>query len=293
MAEWRKVDVAMWADAKFRSLSAIPPCGQGLWIWLLTGPQTTRMPGVFSAGRAGMAEQIRWPQKHFDDAWGQVSAAGMVMADLDAPLVFVPNALRYNMPASPNVITSWRSVWQAFPECGLKHTIWLTFRDELEAFSTAFGEAFCRACAEPEIPGHPAGQAAPRTTSEPVLFDAEPPRPVGIDPVEVAALYAEMLPSLPQSRGGITKTQAGRRILASIRARSREYGMTTTQDWRRYFERVAASPFLMGSTPQFRADLAWLTSPTNMDKVLAGKYDRRRGSGELNNQTGRDWGDVS
>lgn len=292
MAEWRKVDVAMWADAKFRSLSAIPPCGQGLWVWLLTGPQTSRMPGVFAAGRAGMAEQIRWPQRQFDDAWEQVAAAGMVMADFDAPLVFVPNALRYNLPASPNVITSWRSVWQAFPECRLKHTIWTTYRDELEAFSPAFGDAFGRACGEPEVPGGAPVLDCPDNPA-PVLFQAEPSGPAVVDPVDVAAIYAELLPSLPQSRGVITKTQAGRRILAAIKARAREYGMEHPDDWRQYFERVAASPFLMGSTPQFRADLTWLTSPTNMDKVLAGKYDRRRGSGELNNQTGRDWGDVS
>ncbi len=33
---YRKIEVKTWSDTKFRSLSPIKPCGQGLWFYLLT-----------------------------------------------------------------------------------------------------------------------------------------------------------------------------------------------------------------------------------------------------------------
>jgi len=33
---YRKVEVRTWGDEKFRALSPIPPCGQGLWLFLIT-----------------------------------------------------------------------------------------------------------------------------------------------------------------------------------------------------------------------------------------------------------------
>jgi hypothetical protein len=40
MSRYRKIEVRTWSDEKFRELSAIPPSGQGLWFFLLTGPHT-------------------------------------------------------------------------------------------------------------------------------------------------------------------------------------------------------------------------------------------------------------
>lgn len=41
MGRYRKIEVQMWGDEKFRSLSEIPPCAQGLWLYLLTGTHTS------------------------------------------------------------------------------------------------------------------------------------------------------------------------------------------------------------------------------------------------------------
>ena len=46
MAEnrYRKIEVRMWGDEKFRMLSPLPPSGQSLWLFLLTGPHTGPIP---------------------------------------------------------------------------------------------------------------------------------------------------------------------------------------------------------------------------------------------------------
>ncbi len=120
MSRYRKVEVSTYGDDKFRRLSPIPPCGQGLWLYLITGPHTTAIPGLFRAGRAGMAEELGWPIEAFDKAFQEALAQGMVKADFEHRVVWLPNAIKHNKPASPNVVTSWAASLELIPECGLK-----------------------------------------------------------------------------------------------------------------------------------------------------------------------------
>ena len=104
MARHRKIDVRMWGDEKFQRLSPMPPSGQGLWIFLLTNGSTTSVPGLFHAGRLQLAEQLGWLPEAFDEAFAEVAREGMVRADWKARVVWVPKAISYNVPESPNVI---------------------------------------------------------------------------------------------------------------------------------------------------------------------------------------------
>ena len=47
---YRKVKITMWDDPRFRALSPLPPSGQSLFIYLLTGPFTGLFPVI--QGRA-------------------------------------------------------------------------------------------------------------------------------------------------------------------------------------------------------------------------------------------------
>ena len=120
MSRYRKIEVRTWSDEKFRELSPVPPSGQGLWFFLLTGPHTTAVPGLFRSGRAAMAEELGWDQEAFDKAFQEVFDKGMAKADFKARLVWLPNAIRHNKPESPNVVKSWRAEIDLLPECALK-----------------------------------------------------------------------------------------------------------------------------------------------------------------------------
>lgn len=93
----------------------------------------------------------------------------------------------------------------------------------------------------------------------------------------IIALYHEILPMMPR----VQVWNESRRSM--LRTRWREDKARQCLDWwRRYFEIVAASDFLCGRCPPgksghaFMADLEWLIRPSNMPKVLEGKYADRK-----------------
>lgn len=153
---YRKVEVRTWGDEKFRALTPMPPSGQGLWLFLITGPHTTSIPGLFRAGRAAMAEELGWEQEAFDEAFREVFQQGMAQADFQARVVWVPNAIKHNRPESPNVVRSWGSEFDLIPECDLKWEALECLRASVcglgEGFAKAFNETF----------GMPSGKASPK-----------------------------------------------------------------------------------------------------------------------------------
>ena len=149
MARYRKFDLRTWNDEKFRALTSFPPSGQSLWIFLLLGPQTTSIPGLFEAADVVLAHRLRWPMKAFREAFREVSAKGMAKADWEAGLVWLPNAPRYNKPESPNVIRSWGPIFDELPECELKCEAYQTLKAFAQGWGKGYAEAFREALREP------------------------------------------------------------------------------------------------------------------------------------------------
>lgn len=117
MSRYRKVDPRMWGDAKFRRLSQN---GKFLWLYLLTGPETTSLPGLLVGGRAHFSEALGWDMPTFQSAFDEVATEGLAEADWEARVVWVKNAIKYNPPGSPNAILGWRDHFDSVPECQLK-----------------------------------------------------------------------------------------------------------------------------------------------------------------------------
>ncbi|MFM3319177.1 DNA-binding protein [Klebsiella pneumoniae subsp. ozaenae] len=161
MARYRKIEVQMWGDSKFRALSALPPCGQGLWLYLLTNVNTSPIPGLFRAGRAAIAEELGWSLEDFDKAFQEVFNQGMVKADFISRVVWIPNAIKHNRPESPNVVISWGKEIDLIPECTLKDEAISALynhmqlidsesdKPEKRSYSTAFEKAFGKALLKP------------------------------------------------------------------------------------------------------------------------------------------------
>ena len=166
MSRYRKVEVKTWVDAKFRSLSKLPPSGQSLWLYLMTGPHTGPIPGLFQAGRAGMAESLRWSPEAFGEAFAEVLGEGMAEADFEAQLVWLPKALRHNKPESPNVVRGWRDAVDLLPECALKRRALAAIREHLKTLGSpyvaAFDEVVPAECYS--TPLKPSGKASPKAS---------------------------------------------------------------------------------------------------------------------------------
>ncbi len=139
---YRKIEVRMWRDRKFRELSPLLPSGQALWVYLLTGPHTGIIPGVFTARRSGLAEELAWTLEAFDAAFGEITSRQMAEADWKEGVVWIPNAIKCNPPQSPNVIIGWHKEWQFIPDCDLKTRVLAAMRSVVQEMGRSFVKEF-------------------------------------------------------------------------------------------------------------------------------------------------------
>lgn len=149
---FRKVDPRVWSDAKFLSLT---DDGKQIWLYLLTTPAHCSIPGVIVGGAAAHAEILRWSPERFREGFRQLFAKGLANHDLEARLIWLPNAIRYNEPQNPNVIVGWSKAWPEIPECALKHEIWSALKRFLEGSPKLSPERFPELFPEPFRHGFP------------------------------------------------------------------------------------------------------------------------------------------
>ena len=148
MATWfRKIDVRMWGDGRFRALSAPQPTARDLWVCLLAGPDTTGLPGLYCTSEESLGRALGgWPLTDLRRAWDEIQALEMATADWQTGVVWIPNAVFYNEPDNPNTVLGWGKLFDAVPECPLKW-LWLrTFAvyllDRQASFRLAFLSGF-------------------------------------------------------------------------------------------------------------------------------------------------------
>lgn len=167
MARYRKIDPRMWSDAKFRRLSAAPANAQTLFIWLLTCPCSSSVPGLIRARPGGIADDLGWTKEALLEAFREVFQQGMAEADWEAGLVYIPKALAHNIPESPNVIRGWGTWLRELPECPLleraKANFGAFFRERSPSLSEAWEEV-ANPSAKPTRKASPkaSGKASPK-----------------------------------------------------------------------------------------------------------------------------------
>lgn len=146
---YRTIDLRIWGDEKVRRLSRPAPNARDLFLYLLTAKESIAVPGLIPAGAAAMAETLRWPAEGLREAFGEVLREGLAMADWEAPLIWIPNAVRYNPPQSPNVVRSWAKVWPGVPDSRLKSKALRTLRAFTEGMGEGYAKAFREAFGDP------------------------------------------------------------------------------------------------------------------------------------------------
>jgi hypothetical protein len=143
---YSKVYRRVWGDEKVRRLSKPPPSGFTLFMRLLTGPELTNVPGLFTAWEGGLANALHWPLEAFRQAFGEVSAEGLAYADWDVGLIWVPNAIDHNEPESVNVVLAWAETLRELPDCDLKTKAFARFEAWSKAKGKPWEEAWLKSC---------------------------------------------------------------------------------------------------------------------------------------------------
>jgi hypothetical protein len=145
---WAKVDRRLWGDQKFRRLSGD---GKMLFLYLLTTPYSNSIPGTYRAGEAMIAEELDWNLERFRKAYAELFKEGLAIGDFNGRLIWLPHAIRYNMPDNTNVIKGWRKSWDELSECTLKKDVWASLHDALQVRGDQWVKAFTETCPEPFI----------------------------------------------------------------------------------------------------------------------------------------------
>jgi len=292
----------MWGDRKFRELTQD---AKFLWLYLLTGPQTTSLPGLIRVGRAAMADDLDRTTNDIETAFAELVDKGMARGDLAARFVWLPTAAKHNQPANPNIVVNWRREFDALPECNLKaeaHEAVIDFLGTLDvvnpddfvaAFMTGrkprkgdmenrFRNGFANGMRNQEqeqeqnkkllSPGGDGrereGEGGRIAQTERIDHQAEP-----IPYQYIVAEYHKALPMLPAVRI-LTPTRKKK-----ISARWHESPKRQTVEfWAQYFGYAAKSDFLTGRNGAWTAcDFEWLVELSNFAKVVEGKYANKGG----------------
>jgi len=152
---YAKVDLRLWHDSRFRGFGPPAANAQFLFLYLLTSPAKTLIPGVLRERFSTVFQQFGWSERA---GLAQVAALAEVgMISFEDDLIWLPNALSHNRPSNPNVVRGWRKAYDAeLPECGLRELIGAGITAFLRDFPPAFRAAFharAKAKAQPPRPG--------------------------------------------------------------------------------------------------------------------------------------------
>ncbi len=146
LGPYRKVYVKLWSDDVFIRLSSE---GKLAYLFFLTGPPTTSLPGLMRAGYHDLAQLRFNPDGDLSvdavqrSAFLELVNAGLIEADDEfGLLVWLPKALKYNPPSSESNIIGWRSAIINLPKCRLLTTALQALSDELWQMRDSFGSTF-------------------------------------------------------------------------------------------------------------------------------------------------------
>lgn len=142
MSHYRKIDVRIWNDAKFNSLSSD---GKLAFFMLLTHPMMTAL-GAMRGTPSGLAEEIGMAPEPFKEGFAELLSKRLAEHDADGRLIALPNFLKYNPPANPNAVRAWVKSLEMLPECELLHLVIQRAKASAKGFKERLPEPF----AEPE-----------------------------------------------------------------------------------------------------------------------------------------------
>lgn len=149
MAHYRKIDVRIWNDKKFMSLS---DDGKFVFLMILTHPNLTPL-GAMRGSVDGLAHEIGWTTKRYGIGFAELLRQGMVVADEKACFVALPNFIKYNPPDNANVVKSWKKWVEFLPECPLQYEILRRAESVVaglgDSFKNALGNGLCNGIAYP------------------------------------------------------------------------------------------------------------------------------------------------
>lgn len=299
MARYRKIDVRIWNDRKFRELDDNAKLA---FLLLLTHPDTNQL-GFIRSRSVSLAFDLGWQSDAMSNAIQTLCQKGMLMVDERAGLMFLPNFLKYNPPNGANGAKSWAGLLDLVPECDLRDQALIRLKHLIDRLPEGSREGIPKDIMDAIQDAIRNGNPQPSRIQEqeqdinknlsderfssdsPALaLDGEsdaPKRAPGIPMQKIVETYNAKLGS---SLGVCRQLNAQRK--GNLRQRWKDIAEIVESDkpqdvlqgFSDYYAKVSRSDFLMGRKKDctFKASFDWIHNSSNFLKIFEGNYENGR-----------------
>lgn len=301
MARYRKIDVRIWNDRKFRELDDNAKLA---FLLLLTHPDTNQL-GFIRSRSVSLAFDLGWQSDAMSNAIQTLCQKGMLMVDERAGLMFLPNFLKYNPPNGVNGAKSWAGLLDLVPECDLRDQALIRLKHLIDRLPEGSREGIPKDIMDAIQDAIRNGNPQPSRIQEqeqeqdinknlsderfssdsPALaLDGEsdaPKRAPGIPMQKIVETYNAKLGS---SLGVCRQLNAQRK--GNLRQRWKDIAEIVESDkpqdvlqgFSDYYAKVSRSDFLMGRKKDctFKASFDWIHNSSNFLKIFEGNYENGR-----------------
>lgn len=145
---YQKVLVTTWMGETVRDAS---DAARVLFLYLLTGPETTLLTGIVPASIGTIAHRLRWSEDKVRATMAELVADGSVVHDEDAGVTWLSNAIEHNPPINPSIVRSWEGKWNEVPKCPLKVAAYQVLRSWCAEKGAPWLAAFDAGCKAPKL----------------------------------------------------------------------------------------------------------------------------------------------
>lgn len=299
MARYRKIDVRIWNDRKFRELDDNAKLA---FLLLLTHPDTNQL-GFIRSRSVSLAFDLGWQSDAMSNAIQTLCQMGMVMADEKAGLMFLPNFLKYNPPNGVNGAKSWAGLLDLLPECDLRDQALIHLKPLIdglpEGTREGIPEDIMNAIRDAIRNGNPqpsriqeqeqeqdinkdVSDETSSSDSPALTLDGEsdgPKRAPSVPLQKIVDTYNSKLGSQlgvcrqlnKQRQGNLRQRWADiSRIVESSEPKEVLEGFAA------FYDKIGRSNFLMGRAADFKATFDWIHNSTNFLKIYEGNYENGR-----------------
>lgn len=299
MARYRKIDVRIWNDRKFRELDDNAKLA---FLLLLTHPDTNQL-GFIRSRSVSLAFDLGWHSDVMSNAIQTLCQMGMLMTDEKAGLMFLPNFLKYNPPNGVNGAKSWAGLLDLLPECDLRDQALLRLKPLIDGLpkGTRDGipEDIMNAIQDAIHNGNPqpsriqeqeqeqdinkdVSDETSSSDSPELSLDGEsdaPKRAPSVPLQKIVDTYNSKLGSQLGMCRQLNKQRQGnlRQRWADIsRIVESKDPKEVLEGFAAFYDKIGRSNFLMGRAADFKATFDWIHNSTNFLKIYEGNYENGR-----------------
>lgn len=137
MARFRKIDTYLWNDPQF---NALRDDGKLAFLYLLTHPHLNAL-GTMRSSLSGLASELNWSLERLQTALTEPYLTPNIQWDDAVPFIWITHYIDTYPPESPNVVKSWRNLWEQLPQCPLKIQLSLHVQALIQTLTPAFQAA--------------------------------------------------------------------------------------------------------------------------------------------------------